>query len=1063
MSEAAAPKRRSIEENPVCSATQPAGSAKQPAPAGSIHAPTLNKFTEHIQARKFTFGTNPPNSADVQSRASVQPNNDKSFEKNWVPLKSANPGWHGPPGADTNLVPRARFHSRLGSNTTKLWDFRQQIALRERELKLKAAQENEESASVSGRDCTAVKLGSDTVGKYNAVSADVGQIEVKEPDGKRLKVSGSYSTQLASERRQEMLAVKSVLPLKEQAVESSTLQDRNTVDHNQKESPTRRAESSVVKWQKQDNKRVENSLENLPRLTSIVIALRLKSVMQVDPCVLLNQTATATNMNSSVLPKNIKSMELNHPVNIGWNQLLGSLLKISTSEQHLMVGCDCHEGVSNDRRAESSLNNISQASLDDVGLWNYLGAPNVSDHSNIDMHSLVEMEESLDKELEEAQEHRRICEIEERNALKAHRKAQRALFDANAKRTELYRKRELYSAQFQCFILNDSSLLWSMRKHQQVGLGLNYTDKTSRKLELMPPSSDSGGLDASTSEPLHLKRKNVANVLSSPSHDPNISADEDEETSPLDHETVQPTFKNQQREQNSLGRLKKTSNHSNKNFSIDGTQDSFILEATLSSELFARLGRRILPKNNGLSNLEPANELGTENDNGSDRTQTNNGSVPLSEAGRNQEFNLEGLQSTKNQQGDTSDYNSEAGGCIDSGDIQNSVLIANSAESFGNICEKGIGSFTSALAGDPFWPLCMYELRGKCNNEQCPWQHFRDFSSENMGQPHHDDSDSADCQAGLTLWKRKCNDATKLPKCNSVLTPTYLVGLDVLKAVPHSYEFANAQSYGQCWQKCFSICLALSNLLQKDLPADEPFLLGNDGRIEINGSWDKQSSYFQSRNSIVNHLNQLLPADVQSLEKALLILSQEVNKLEGMRKALSIFSRAIEADPESEILWISYLLIYYGSIKSIANEDMFSHVVKHNDRSYGLRLMYINSHMHLDDRKLPEAVLQKFECDKELLAIEWPYVHLLEEEKLRAIKLVEMAVDSVKLSFDTASRGSGADLRLVQHFGLCHIRCMVALDGIECCRSLLDEYMKLYPFCLEFVLISARIQMNERV
>ncbi|XP_057990646.1 uncharacterized protein LOC110638363 [Hevea brasiliensis] len=281
-------------------------------------------------------------------------------------------------------------------------------------------------------------------------------------------------------------------------------------------------------------------------------------------------------------------------------------------------------------------------------------------------------------------------------------------------------------------------------------------------------SEPCGEPDASTSEPLHLKRKNVANVLSSPSHDPNISADEDEETSPLDHET-----------------------------------------ATLSSELFARLGRRILPKNNVLSNFEPANELGTENDNGSDRTQTNNGSVPLSEAGRNQEFNLED---------------------------------------------------------------------------------------------------------------------------------------------------------GSLW--------LFSNLLQKDLPADEPFLLGNDGRIEINGSWDKQSSYFQSRKSIVNHLNQLLPADVQSLEKALLILSQEVNKLEGMRKALSIFSQSIEADPKSEILWISYLLIYYGSIKSIANEDMFSHVVKHNDRSYGLRLMYINSHMHLDDRlaayvaALTALCRQSFACER---------------------------------------------------------------------------------------------------
>jgi hypothetical protein len=24
---------------------------------------------------------------------------------------------------------------------------------------------------------------------------------------------------------------------------------------------------------------------------------------------------------------------------------------------------------------------------------------------------------------------------------------------------------------------------------------------------------------------------------------------------------------------------------------------------------------------------------------------------------------------------------------------------------------------------DPFWPFCMFELRGKCNDEECQWQH----------------------------------------------------------------------------------------------------------------------------------------------------------------------------------------------------------------------------------------------------------------------------------------------------------------------------------------------------
>lgn len=69
--------------------------------------------------------------------------------------------------------------------------------------------------------------------------------------------------------------------------------------------------------------------------------------------------------------------------------------------------------------------------------------------SLLDFQSLVEVEESLDKELEEAQQHRRRCEIEERNALKAYRKAQKALLEADAGCTHLYRKRELLTAEVQ--------------------------------------------------------------------------------------------------------------------------------------------------------------------------------------------------------------------------------------------------------------------------------------------------------------------------------------------------------------------------------------------------------------------------------------------------------------------------------------------------------------------------------------------------------------------------------------------------------------------------------------
>lgn len=87
---------------------------------------------------------------------------------------------------------------------------------------------------------------------------------------------------------------------------------------------------------------------------------------------------------------------------------------------------------------------------------------------------------------------------------------------------------------------------------------------------------------------------------------------------------------------------------------------------------------------------------------------------------------------------------------------------------------------------------------------------------------------------------------------------------------------------------------------------------------------------------------------------ALLILNQEGNRPEGTKKviwstyiinvyysdhglglcsnylvlqALSLLSRALEADPTSELLWIIYLLIFYSNAKSVGKDDMFSYAV----------------------------------------------------------------------------------------------------------------------------------------
>ena len=109
-------------------------------------------------------------------------------------------------------------------------------------------------------------------------------------------------------------------------------------------------------------------------------------------------------------------------------------------------------------------------------------------------------------------------------------------------------------------------------------------------------------------------------------------------------------------------------------------------------------------------------------------------------------------------------------------------------------------------------------------------------------------------------------------------------------------------------------------------------------------------------------------------------------------------------------------------------------------------------------RKLPDAVVQQLEREKELLPVEWPSVHLGGDAKKRAVQLLEMVVSCVDSDINIESFKSEIDLRSAQLFALNHIRCLVALDSTECCRNLLEKYIKVYPSCLELVLISARVQ-----
>lgn len=105
-----------------------------------------------------------------------------------------------------------------------------------------------------------------------------------------------------------------------------------------------------------------------------------------------------------------------------------------------------------------------------------------------------------------------------------------------------------------------------------------------------------------------------------------------------------------------------------------------------------------------------------------------------------------------------------------------------------------------------------------------------------------------DFQGGLLLHQQNCNGVAKGPKCHkATILPTYLVGLDTLKADQFAYKPVVAHRNIQCWQKHFTITLATSNQLGNGLPSDGSLLHGGDERIEVHGSWNKQLSSFHLR------------------------------------------------------------------------------------------------------------------------------------------------------------------------------------------------------------------------
>lgn len=119
----------------------------------------------------------------------------------------------------------------------------------------------------------------------------------------------------------------------------------------------------------------------------------------------------------------------------------------------------------------------------------------------------------------------------------------------------------------------------------------------------------------------------------------------------------------------------------------------------------------------------------------------------------------------RDQQNCVDDTYSGVVASVRSNKILPSTLTSNSAL---DIVKDGLGetgSYTCNFSVNPFWPLCMYELRGKCNDEECTLQHIKDYTKSNMNQNddsylsrkmnQNDDSDIAGMHIPYQILKSK--------------------------------------------------------------------------------------------------------------------------------------------------------------------------------------------------------------------------------------------------------------------------------------------------------------------
>ncbi|XP_010922378.1 uncharacterized protein [Elaeis guineensis] len=1249
----------------------------------------------------------------VSKKGSVSHASSSSFAKN------NNANFRHPVASSVAKNSRTQMHiaaTRISTNQVhghvrdmnlaghSLESLRQEIAMRENELAQKKSVVQNKERVIGSRDDQwdqrSRKVENQIAHSSRPASANTGELAPNERPVKRLKLNEHFNGNQASDGQLQMqISSTKFSELRSQLMEKSSWPKDKTNWH---ESSKGNSISRSDKGQHESSRNVPTSSKVLP--TRLVDNENLVAVCKTGPPMVHNAGMPSKQVNNSIVAGDV-ACTYGQPEKETMPVDACTLLNQSSSLAQVTPAVEStevqkHVGVSRGLGASNLFpNNPASSSIAKGGLIMPMEAPGnpldkfsslvpdsklsngedanirgsapmgILGEGRMNLQPLLELEELHDKELEEAQELRRTCELEERHALKAYRKAQRALIDANERCAALYQKRELFSARLQGLLMETSSFMWpsSWQDHRTLfdsvksvpkcssdmlsGLG-NQIPAESQIFEQLGCKSiiqspegatleasyqqmnghDSGDdqfcePDASTSDP---KANSAVNDVCTPAYRPNIYTDDDEENFPSDNRSVE----------SRLACEIKMGKFEEENINMDIEKESLIasenakdydlLEASLRSKLVAQLGMRTSSKSH-MSNAERdvdkahgdtlENEMssafldqrmhgkekncvsssqGIERPGKSGRQQY---AQPFGQIhGNNFSFDDESHRNTDPEQSTLFPRQSCTTTCgpvfsLPSSDLHNvsrhaKLILPGCCSEFATIKYKDdmlrdanfevmvgvpdiVGEYTlgysmrfpvasklsddmndSAL--DPFWPFCMFELRGKCNDDECPWQHARNCMQRKLKQHRCSSSSTSGNQLDRLLVAEKSNNENESPHNlfqHLLPIPMYHIGSNLVKGDSHLSQSVLAHSNWQYWQRGFCASFPLPVSVRRILHPDAPFLQTGDGPIADHDNWSRHSLYFRSQDSTMKFM-QGLPDSEQSLELALYFFCGSVYKPDR-KKALMLLSRAMEAEPNSVILWVVYLHIYYRKESGIGKDDMFFHAVQHSECSYELWLLYINSRVQLDGRlnayhdalsifchrtvtcheetkyksacildiflqmidflcmsgnlekaiwkiyelptasseysgdtllsdipsylvvsdkcifwicciylviyrKLPQAVTQQFEFEKDLpFRIQWPSAHLTTDRKERVRELVRFAVDKMTSDIDENSqKRDRTALRALHCFAISHIRCVAALDGLHCCADLLVKYMKLYPTCIELVLMSARMKEN---